>query len=285
MKKFFKWTGIVFGGLIVLVVLVGAGLYFSAGARLDKTYDIKVEALTIPQDAAAIQSGKHWVSILCTECHGENLAGGVIFQDPALGQINASNLTPGQGGVGKVYTDADWVRAIRHGVGPDGKPLLVMPSADFYNINDQVLGEIIADLKSLPPVDKEVQSPEFKPLGQVLLAAGAFGNIITAERIDQTAARPNPVAPAVSAEYGDYLSKIVGCRTCHGENFAGGKDPNPQAPPAPNITQSGSLKTWAGAEFILAARTRTSEFMVWKDLSRMTDDELQALWLYLKTRN
>ena len=284
MKKVLKWIGIVLGGLVALIVLVFIGLYLSAAFRLNKTYAISVEAINIPNDPAAAERGKKWVSILCTECHGDNLSGTVVFEDPALGRIDASNLTPGAGGVGKEYTDADWVRAIRHGVGPDGKPLLVMPSADFYNLNDQDLGDIIAALKSLPPVDNAIPGPELTPLGQVLFAAGAFGNIIDAERIDQNGPRPAAVAPGVNTAYGDYLTKLIGCRTCHGDNFAGGKDPNPKAPPAPNITQGGILKTWSEADFITAARTRKSEFMPWRDLNGMTDDELKALWLYLKTR-
>jgi cytochrome c5 len=281
-KKVLKWIGIVLGGLVALIVLIVAGLYISASMRLNKTYNISVEAVKIPNDPAAIARGKRWVSIYCTECHGDNLAGTVVFEDPALGHVDASNLTPGKGGIGKEYTDADWVRAIRHGVGPDGKPLLVMPSADFYNLSDQDLGDIIASLKRLPPVDQEMRDPQLTPLGQALVGAGAFGNIIDAERVDHSGPRPTPVAPAVTAVYGDYLIRTVGCRTCHGASLTGGKDPNPKAPPPPNITQSGDLKTWSEADFINAARTRKSEFMPWKDLNRMTDDELKAIWLYLK---
>ncbi|MCL5950963.1 MAG: c-type cytochrome [Chloroflexi bacterium] len=208
-----------------------------------------------------------------------------MFEDPSLGHIDAPNLTPGKGGIGKDYTDADWVRSLRHGVGPDGKPLLVMPSADFYNLSDQDLGDIIAALKSLPPVDKEMQDPALTPLGQVLLSAGAFGDIIDAERIDHNGPRPTPVAPGATAAYGDYLVRTVGCRTCHGANLSGGKDPDPKAPPAPNLTQSGDLRNWSEADFLTAARTRKSEFMPWKDLSRMTDDELKVIWLYLQSQS
>ncbi|MGE5138203.1 MAG: hypothetical protein ACM3JD_01965, partial [Rudaea sp.] len=175
MKKALKWIGIVLGVLVILIFLIFAGLYFAAGMRLDRTYNISVETVNIPNDPAAIAQGQHWVSIYCTECHGDNLAGAVVFEDPSIGQVAASNLTPGKGGIGKEYTDADWVRAIRHGVGPDGKALLVMPSADFYNLSDQDLGVITAALKTLPPVDKEIPEPYLTPLGQVLLTLGAFG--------------------------------------------------------------------------------------------------------------
>ena len=130
-----------------------------------------------------------------------------------------------------------------------------------------------------------MRDPALTPLGQVLLSAGAFGDIIDAERIDHNGPRPTPVAPGATAAYGDYLVSTVGCRTCHGANLSGGKDPDPKAPPAPNLTQSGDLRNWSEADFLTAARTRKSEFMPWKDLSRMTDDELKVIWLYLQSQS
>lgn len=62
--------------------------------------------------------------------------GRVFLDEPAIGRFVASNLTRGKGGVGASYTDDDWVRAIRHGVGPDGKALLIMPSQEFFNLSD-----------------------------------------------------------------------------------------------------------------------------------------------------
>jgi len=66
----------------------------------------------------------------CVDCHTRDL-GGKRFIDSEAGRLAASNLTHGAGGVGDVYADVDWVRAIRHGVRPTGKPLLVMPSAEL----------------------------------------------------------------------------------------------------------------------------------------------------------
>jgi mono/diheme cytochrome c family protein len=241
--------------------------------------------VAIPKDPAAIERGKRWASIYCMGCHGDNLAGTVFFEDPGLGRIPATNLTGGKGGVGKTYTDADWVRAIRHGVRPDGKPLLVMPANDFYHLSDSDLGDIIAYAKSVPPVDNDLGRYNMTPMAYVLAALGAFGNIAAAEVIDHTGARPTAPPPGATVAYGDYLVKTFGCRTCHGAELAGGKDPNPQAPPAPNLTPGGAFKAWSETDFVTAARTRArvGEFMPWRSLSRMTDDELKAIWLYLKS--
>ncbi len=254
-----------------------------AGLRLTKTYNISVEAVTIPNDRGAIERGRHWAAVYCADCHGDNLTGAVKFDNPAIGRIEAHNLTPGTGGAGAEYSDTDWVRAIRHGLSPEGKPLLAMPSGDFYYLSDRDLGDIVAYIKSLPPVDGEMQEPRLTPLAQVLLSAGVFGNVLSAETIDHNAARPTPVSPAASPEYGQYLVRTMGCRTCHGAKLVGSKSPEPSAPLAPSLTTGGQLGGWSEEEFLVAARTRTDKYIPWQSLRLLTDDELKALWLYLRS--
>ena len=284
MRKALKWIGIVLSVLIGLIIVVAVALYVSVGARLSKTYTIQPEAVTIPSDAAALERGERLAAIYCAGCHGEDYGGTAFFNDPALATVNAPNLTPGKGGASSEFTDANWVLAIRHGVDPhEGKPLLVMPSKDLYYLSDADLGAIIAYMKGLPPVDKEWDEYKFTPMAQILLGIGAFGEAIPAEVIDHTG--PRPVAPAagVTTTYGGYLVKTFGCATCHGKDLSGGKDPNPAAPPAPNLTRSGELRLWTETDFITAVRTRVAEFMPWKDMHQMTDDELKAIWLYLNS--
>jgi len=283
MRKLLKWIGIVFGGLIGLLILVAIGLYVSTGMRLNKTYTIQAEAFTFPTDAAALERGQHMAAIYCAGCHGNDFGGTEFFNDPAIGIIHAPNLTTGMGGAGSEFADANWVLAVRHGINPENKPLLIMPSVDLYNLSDQDFGAIIAYIKSQPPVDKEWDEYKLTPLARILLGIGAFGDVISVEVIDHTG--PRPVAPdaGVTVAYGDYLVKTFGCATCHGKNLSGGKSPDPAAPPAPNLTPGGELKIWREADFITAVRTRVDEFMPWKDLNEMTDDELKALWLYLQS--
>ena len=128
MKKIMKWTGIVLGGLIGLTFLVGLVLYPSGMEKLTRSYpDVPVETVNIPTGPEAVARGRH-ISIVwaCTKCHGENLSGMLLADDPFLGTIPASNLTFGNGGIARSYTDADWIRAIRHGVKPDGRVEIFM---------------------------------------------------------------------------------------------------------------------------------------------------------------
>lgn len=284
MRKLLKWIGIILGGLIGLIVLAAIGLYVSVNLRLSKIYTIRPETVAIPTDAPSVARGQHWASIYCTGCHGDDLGGTAFFEDPAVGSIPAPNLTAGKGGAGSEFTDADWVRALRHGVDPQGKPLLIMPSGDLYYLSDGDLGDIIAYVKSVPPVDKEWDKYKVTPMARILMALGAFGDVLGVEVIDHNGPRPAAPAAGVTVEYGDYLVRTFGCRTCHGRELAGGKSPDPQAPPAPNLTPGGALRAWAEADFITAVRTRLSEFMPWKDLRNMTDDELKAVWLYVQSQ-
>lgn len=222
------------------------------------------------------------------DCHGQNLAGGPFIDDPAIGRIYAANLTAGNGGIAD-FTDIDWVRAIRHGVGPDNKPLLFMPSQEFYYLSDADLGDLIAYLKSVPPVDGPEPDSSPGPLGRVLFLAGEFP-LVPAELIDHDAPRPSAPSPGVTVEYGQYLA--VGCTGCHGTGFSGGPIPGvpPEWPPAANLTPSGELATWTEVDFITTMRSGVtpdgrelnSDFMPWPTISRLTDDELKALWLFLQ---
>lgn len=287
--KILKWIGIILGGLIVVVVLAAGGMIISATNRFNKTYDIQPEPLTIPTDEASLAVGKHWAEMHCQGCHGEDLSGGPFFEDPALGIVDAPNLTSGKGGVGATNTDADWVLAIRHGIKADGTSVFVMPSNDFYYLSDADLGSIIAYLKTVPPVDKEIRPRSFQTFAKILYSVGAFGDLLYAEIIPHNVRPPAP-AVGVTPEYGEYLASAHGCKSCHGETLSGGQSSEPGAPPAPNLTPGGELATWTEADFTNLLRTGTkpsgeklSDYMPWQGLGKMTDDELKAVWMYLQT--
>jgi mono/diheme cytochrome c family protein len=190
--------------------------------------------------------------------------------------------------VGARYTDADWVRAIRHGVRPDGSPLLFMPTANFYHLTDADVAAIIAYLRSLPAVDNQPPASQIYPLGRALMAAGQLS--LPAESLDHRAPRV-PAPPAGrTAEYGRYLTTISTCRDCHGANLSGGPIDEPGAPPAPNLTPGGALVGWSEDDFIQTIRTGLRpggspllEPMPWQIAAQMTDDELGAIFRYLRS--
>lgn len=278
-----KIVGALLGILAVLLIAIGS-TYFTVEGKLNQVYQIQSEILEIPTDPESIERGEHLVKVLagCVDCHGEDLSGMLFFDDPLSGRIASKNLTSGKGGIGGTYSDADWVRAIRHGVGSDGKPLVEIPSNIFYNIGDDDLAAMVAYLKSIPPVDNELPADSIGPLTRIFILLEP--SLLPAQVIDHQAPRPPTPDQGVTVEYGRYLA--VACTVCHGENLAGGLG----AGSGLNLTSGGELASWSEADFLNTLRSGVTPtgreldptLMPWKRIGKLTDDELQAIWLYLK---
>ena len=290
MRKLFKIIGLVAGGFVGLLAVSAGGIYVASEARINKTYVVQPQTIDVPTDAAAIAEGQRQFTVRgCVDCHGADLGGKTFADDPMVGYLAASNLTRGKGGVADDYTDVDWVRAIWHGVGPDGKPLLVMPSNEFRGMTATDLGNLIAYIKSVPAVDRERQPARIGLLFRGLFVGGQIP-LVAAERIDHTAPVVS-VKPAISVEYGKALA--MSCTGCHQANFAGGPLPGRPADsvPAANLTPAGRLSAWTEADFIRTIRTGVrpdgrpidNADMPWQAFAQFKDDELKAIWLYLQS--
>ncbi|MEZ4730013.1 MAG: cytochrome c [Caldilineaceae bacterium] len=276
-------------GLIGLLLVALAMIYGGSQVRLNRRYDIAVQPPPIPTDMASIARGQHLATAVtgCTDCHGADLSGHTFADAPPF-LLVSSNLTRGAGGVGKQYSDADWVRAIRYGVRPDGKPLLFMPSSHYAKMSDADLGAIIAFIKSVTPVEHEQEPSSLRLLGRLLLLIGEYP--LPVETVDVAA--PIPAAPPAgrTAEYGKYLATIGACAECHGAKLAGAAALEPGAPPGRNLTPGGNIGQWSEAEFINTLRTglrpdgtAINSAMPWWVLAQQTDDELGAIYRYLRS--
>jgi mono/diheme cytochrome c family protein len=295
-KKQFKILGFTSALLAVLAGTGFATASVKARARLSRTFDShKLETLVTseaPEDAVA--RGKHLVDAryACNVCHGANFAGGSMIEDPAIGSIPGPNITAGRGGRVANYQTADWDRIVRHGIKPDGTPAL-MPSEDFFRMSDQELSDIIAYIKSQPPVDAEVPEPSLGALGIVLVATGKLP--VSAEALPDHMRAHASVPPAAgdTPAFGEHLAAI--CSSCHRANFAGGPMPfgPPSWPPASNLTPHATgLAGWSYEDFDKAITTgvtksgktlREPMIVILPAAKAMQDVERRALWTYLQS--
>lgn len=291
MKKILKWIGIVVGSLLGLIFVVGVVMFLVGNARFNKTYEFPPSNIVLPTDEASLELGKHRVESLCAGCHGADL-GGVEnwFNSPPLGSIDAANLTSGKGGVGAAYTDEDFVNAIRHGIDSQGKPIFMPAVLATSNLSNEELGAIIAYIRTVPPVDRELKGEKFSPVAKILLAAGMLGSL-PVETVSHDTTVSAPPAEA-SIAYGEYMVNTHDCRICHGADLNGGPFPDPTISViSPNITPGGSLVTWTEEEFINTIRTGVKpdgfgmnpSLMPWKDYAKFYDHELQAIYMYLQS--
>lgn len=287
-KKILKWLLIVVAAIVVIVALSAWWLISDTKEKFEVTFEVEPRMIPIPDDSASIAKGEKWTKVLCESCHGENLGGHTMFEDPNIGKIDASNLTPGIGGVGAFYTDKDWIRAIKHGVKVNKHGAFVMPSRDFNYMGDNDLGCVIAYLKTLEPIDNETDPPQLTNMTYILAGIGAFGELFDANIIDHNSGSAYVPEAGPTPEYGTYLVNVFGCRTCHGMTLNGGQDPDPNAPPGPNLTKGGRLANWSADDFIATMRTgitpegkEMDKAMPWKGLGNMDDYELTAVYEHL----
>lgn len=257
----------------------------------DPLEGVDLDALALER---AVARGQHLIHgrYACLLCHGSDLGGGTMVDDPMIGTLKGKNLTLGNGGVTKDYKAEDWDRKVRHGVNPDTHPGF-MPSTDFFAMSDQELSDIVAYIRSLPPVDRVIEPPRYGPLGTVLVAT---------DKIQLSAMHhpghdlPHAVAPppaAVTVEFGKHLSGV--CTGCHTAKFNGGtiQGGPPDWPPAANLTPSPEgLAGWKEEDFAnvlrkgvrpdgTALRAPMSEILPMG--AEMTDTEIGALFLFLQS--
>lgn len=292
-RKLLRGTAFVLIAIVVLGVGVLAVVYVVSQRHIDQHLVVAGHQPKVPTDSAGFARGLHVATALskCAECHGPDLGGQVFINQFPIGTIYARNLTGGTGGIGAQFSDLDWERAIRHGVAPDGRKLLVMPSEEFQYLNDDDLGALIEYIKSVPTVNRTLPANSVGPLARILYLKGDLP-LLPAELVNQTAPPPEVVPPGPTVNYGRYVATVGGCKGCHGETLSGGHIPG--TPPdwkAPaDITPAG-IGHYTETDFFNALRKGVrppgvpldTVYMPVRWTHLMTDDEILAVFLYLKT--
>jgi mono/diheme cytochrome c family protein len=287
LKKVLKWLGIVVGVLVLLVIGFVVTVSMVSSSRADERYPTREPALAIPTDPASIEEGRRlFFARGCGECHAEDGGGKIMADDPALGTLATANLTL----LGS-WDGANWSRAVRRGVAPDGRPYYMMPAHDYVPMSDAELGAIVAYIRTLPRVERELPAASLGPVGAALHVFDVMP-LLPAERVDHDSPRPPPPEPGTPA-FGRYLG--AGCTGCHGDTLSGGAIPGP--PPEevgvpPNITPHHTgLAEWSYEDFVQLMRegkrpngtSVNPSWMPWGVYRYLNDQELQDLWNHLRS--
>jgi cytochrome c553 len=288
--RILTWLIRIVAAIVVIAVVAVAVVFFASQQALSKAISVPPVSQPVLAHADAAR-GEHLVKSMldCERCHDTNFVGQVYIDQPAVVKLYAPNLTSGNGGFFATHNDLDFVRAVRYGVATNGRRLLVMPADAFTELSDEDLADVLAYVHSKPKADGGTPDPAVGPVGRVLILTGALP--FPADLVVKQNLAPSQPSIGVTAEYGKYLAHISGCITCHGVGLSGGHLlGTPSDPPAQNLTPSGDLAHWSFDQFKTAIRTgarpngtHISTFMPWPNLSQMTDDEIQAIWLYLKS--
>ena len=277
MNPILKWCGIVLGALAGLIVIAIGYVAIASQIMLDKTNPVQTKAFHAPITAEAIARGAHLVTISgCISCHEDNLAGGLISgmpPDVPSSVLYARNLHL----LAKSFSDTDFERAIRHGVRPDGKDVILMPSDIYSNFSDDEVASIIAYLRSLKPLGALTPEPRFGLVIRTLLVLGVLNSPENKPPLD--------LGPRY--ERGRHLG-LIACAECHMTDFHGA--PNNSFVPAPDLTLVAGYdrsdffklmrtgKAAGNREVGIMSRTARHRF------THLTDDEINAIYDYLFAR-
>ncbi len=293
-------------GFLILFVLLAVAITFTVGWR--PVIGAKKRALTARTFEATpgrLHRGEYLVHavINCMGCHAKHDekvdppvvvsgdgAGNVLYEDGNF-RLVAPNITSDPDtGLGK-WSDDAIARAIREGIAADGRTLFpAMPYERFRNMSDEDVASIVVFLRSLPPVHSDL------PAAKIPFV---FARLV--QSVPRPVTEPVP-EPDVSTpvKRGTYLLKIATCRDCHtprdpkfnvipGLEMAGGS-PMDNGVFSANLTPDPSgIGYYDEALFIKTIRTgyvgarKLNFFMPWWAFRNMTDDDLKAVFAYLRT--
>jgi mono/diheme cytochrome c family protein len=307
MPRFMKGLGVT-----LLVLLLLAAIAISAtvgwrpilGPRMRALTDRKFEVTPERQKRGAYLA-EHVSG--CTYCHSPSQDGpsgqeivaakkgsGQIFAIPGLpGTMVAPNITPDAETGMANWTDDQLARAIREGISHDGHALFpFMPYSHFRQMSDEDLASIVAYLRSLPPVRNKLPATKIDFPVKYLIR-NAPEPVTEAVQVDMS----NPVSR------GKYLVAMAVCSECHtaskrgqpvaGMHFAGGQtfDLSSGKVASANITPDAAtgIGNYTEEMFIKAMRTgyvgtrQLNTLMPWQFYSGQTDEDIKAMYAYLRT--
>ena len=258
--------------------------------------------------AAQLKRGEYIFHVSgCKSCHtdsknkGKLLAGGTPLKTP-FGIFYGPNITPDKNhGIGN-WLEADFLKALREGISPDGSHYFpVFPYTTFTKMTDQDIKDLRAYIFSLPAVSQANKPHDVGfPFNIRLLQIG-WRMLFFDKGVYQPDNQQNAIW-----NRGGYLVQALGhCSECHTpRNMFGGLDASrylagtpdgPEGEPTPNITpdEKTGIGKWSIAEiadvinsgmlpdgdFVGGSMTDVSE-----NLAKLTANDLKAIVIYLKSQ-
>jgi mono/diheme cytochrome c family protein len=306
-----RWQKIVVGLVLIVGAVLVAGISATVGWR--PFIGPRARPLTerrIEATPARVARGEYLVRSVagCLFCHSEldaateglpvkaGMAGaGRTMESDGMPWLTAPNLTPDRETGAGAWSDDALARSIREGVGHDGRALFpMMPYGNYRHMSDEDLAAVIAYVRSLSPVRHQ------PPASNIPFPVNRLINSVP-EPIEGQVAAPDT---STAVARGKYLTTLASCTDCHtpmdergqylpGMDFAGGNSftfENRTRVASANLTPaSNGIPYYTEDLFLETIRTgrvrerKLSDIMPWGHYRGMTDDDLKAIFAFLKT--
>ena len=287
--------------------LTAAGPYLALAAAL-----AVIAAAPARADEAAIARGGYLAAAAgCDQCHTDKKEGAPAYAGgrrlaTEFGVVTTPNITPDRAaGIGG-WSEADFIRAMRWGVAPDGSHYVsAFPFPYYARLTDSDLRDLKAYLDSLAPVSRPVVEAAAS-LALFERARAAVGAALGSLNVGAPVTAPSRDPPGGTAvARGAYLAQTVGhCGACHtprtwlgqpdGSRELAGSAGGLQGAKAPNITpdEKTGIGGWSEADILSLLKdgqTPDNDFVggamaeIVRNTARLTDDDRRAIAAYLKS--
>jgi cytochrome c553 len=280
MRKLLRWVAYGLGALAVLILLAAGAVWLVSSQKLNAEVAPRPDHLARPTPAQLADAERQGRVFGCFSCHGNGLRGNKMFDEPNVGTIWAPNLT----NIAASASDEQLARAIRQGVGADGRSLFIMQSEVFQHLTDQEVAALIAMVRAQPRGGTDTPRNVYGPLGRLGIVLGKFKS---APDMVTEYSMLEPIRVGGQYDAGHRLA-VLNCSGCHNADLSG-KEAKP-GEMSPDLAIVGAydlpqfkilLRTGrpAGGQKLnlMASIART-------DLSHMTDAEIEQLYAYLTAR-
>src|ERR1035437_390970 len=307
MKKILLWL------ILIIVVIITGAMTYCKVALPNVGIAPEMKVVATPERIARGEYLANHVTV-CIDCHskrdwsrfsgppieGTLGMGGDIFDQKYgfPGAYYAKNITPE--GISR-YTDGELFRVITTGVSKEGKAMFpIMPFHNYGLMDEEDIKSIIAYVRTLKPIKNEVpkSSSDF-PMNFII------------NTIPEKAHPTKMPAKTDVVAYGKYLISASGCIDCHtqaekgklvaGVEYGGGREfpfPDGTIIRSSNISpDTTGIGNWSEGKFVNAFEQRSDSLtlntklepgkinsvMPWTMYGKMTEEDLKAIFAYLKT--
>jgi cytochrome c553 len=277
MKMIWKWAAISAGAIAALAIAALAVIHLRSEAIITQRYPIPPSNVRASTDGQGVVRGKHLaLAYGCADCHAHSLQGAVI---PDFG-IRSRNLTR----LAMTFSDADFDRAVRKGLQPDGQSVPeFMPSDAFQYMPANDLADIIGYIRSLKPAGTDVPFPSYDWKTRIGLLKGDFHMDRYWFGIQKPALDLGP-----RYAHGRALA-MTACGECHMTSLTGA----PAIFPPPRPPDLSIVASYERADFLKLMHTGKAagnrELPMMSAVARVrfshfSDDEMNAIYDYLAAR-
>ena len=293
---------------LTLVVVALAGVILSVGYTTRKNTPTEpVRSFNFNPTVARLERGRYIVEgpAHCFQCHSEldwqnrgaqpkkgKRGAGTVFIEDGMDWLIAPNITPDRETGAGAWTDDQFARAIREGIGHDGRRLFpMMPYMNFRSMSDEDLASVVVYVRSINPVRNQ--------LAKTVIPEPAKAAVPPHQPLLASVPGPDMSDPVARGQYLVTLGNCLACHTPMNDKgpimqlaFAGGvkfKGPWGEVTSA-NITPDASgISYYDEAMFVNTLRTgqvgarKLNSIMPWGYFRNMTDEDLKSIYAYLRT--